>query len=170
MIWRRSILLSLLTVTGLALETSVMGRLTLFGVKPELLLLMTVALAMGEGPEVGATAGFVMGLMTDLVVPQPQGVYALTLTVVGYAVGRVRAQLQTPSAWLPIGMVFVSTVAGVAFYGSFNILLGQGSIGLVGVIRNAGLAALYNALLTPFVFPLVRGLAAHLRPAGVVTR
>lgn len=168
MIWRRVVLLGLLTVSGLALETSVLGTVTLTGAKPELLLLVTVALAMGEGPALGATAGFAAGLATDLVLDLPHGLGALTFTLVGYGVGRIRAQVQAPSAWLPMAMVSVATFLGVCFYGGLSFVLGQESLSAARVFRHAGLAAAYNALLTPFAFPLVRALAARLRPAGVL--
>ncbi|MGZ4188669.1 MAG: rod shape-determining protein MreD [Actinomycetota bacterium] len=163
MIWKRTLLLFLLTVTGLALETSVFGTATLVGTKPELLLLMTVALAMGEGPAVGATAGFVMGLSTDLVLQLPAGVTALTYTLIGYVVGRLRARITTPSAWLPIAIVCLATFTGVLFYAGFNYILGE-SLMPVRVIRAAGFATIYNGLLTPFIFPIVRALGARLRP------
>jgi rod shape-determining protein MreD len=163
MIWKRTLLLFLLTITGLSFETSVFGRATLVGAKPELLLLIVVALGMCEGPAFGATAGFVMGLSTDLVLQLPAGVSALTYTLIGYTVGRLRAQVTTTSAWLPIVMVCSSTFVGMLFYVAFNRALGE-HFGFVTVVRAAGLAALYNGLLTPFVFPIVRALAERLRP------
>lgn len=167
MIWKRALLLVVLTITGLAVETTILGRATLTGTKPELLLLMTVALAMGEGPAFGAVAGFFMGMATDAVLQLPAGVSALTLTLTGYVVGRIRAQLQHPSAFTPMLMISVATFAGVVFYGGFNFVLGEESLSLARIARHAALAAAYNALLTPFVFPVVRGLAARLRPVGV---
>jgi rod shape-determining protein MreD len=163
MIWKRTVLLALLTITGLALETSVFGTATLAGTKPELLLLMTVALGMGEGPAFGAVTGFVMGLSTDLVLQLPAGVTALTYTLIGYAAGRVRAQVTTPTTWLPIIMVSLSTFVGLLFYAGFSYVLGENLEG-VRVLRAAGLAAAYNGLLTPFVFPIVRSLGTRLRP------
>lgn len=166
MIWKRTLLVALLTITGLSLETAIFGRITLLGARPELLLVVIVALAMGEGPELGAVAGFVMGFSTDLVLEAPAGLYALTFTTVGYAVGAIRQHLQLPSAWLPMTMVFSATICAVVFYAGVSAILGHGFAPL-RVLRLAGLAALYDALLTPFVFPVVRLLGARLRPAGV---
>ena len=115
MIWRRTLLLALLAVTGLALETSALGGMTLNGTKPELLLLVTVALALSEGPLLGMTAGFTFGLMTDVVLGLPAGVTALTYTLAGYVVGRIRMQMQAPSAWMPIAMVAVATLISLLF-------------------------------------------------------
>lgn len=162
---RRSTLLVLLTVTGLVLQTSVLGEATLGGTKPQLLLLMTVALAIGEGPALGCGFGFVAGLATDLLVGLPTGMTAFTYTVIGYAVGAIRAQVQTPTAWLPVAMEFSSTLGGMLLYAAIALLLGQQLPGASRLTREAGLAAVYNALLTPFLFPVVRGLGERLRPA-----
>ena len=163
MIWKRAVLLTVLSLTGLAFQTSVFGSTTLMGSKPELLLLMVVALAMSEGPTFGTVAGFSMGLATDLVLELPQGLTALTYTVAGYVVGRIRAHVQTPVTWLPIVMVSMTTLGAVLFYGGFSQVLGA-TLPAQRVLRHALLASVYNALLTPFLFPLVRGLADRLRP------
>jgi hypothetical protein len=52
----------------------------------------------------------------------------------------------------------------VLFYAGFNRILGQ-RFGALSVLRAALLAAGYNCLLTPFVFPIVRAVAGRLRPA-----
>ena len=168
MIWRRTLLLSLLALSGLLLETSVFGEATLVGTKPQLLLLITVALAMGEGPALGSAFGFVGGTLTDLLTGLPVGLTALTYTIVGYAVGAIRAQVQTPTATLPVAMEFTATAAGVLLYGGIALLLGQAAAGGRALLLHALFAACYNALLTPFLFPLVRVLGSRLRPARVL--
>jgi rod shape-determining protein MreD len=168
MIWRRSLLIALLTITGLVIETSILGEATLGGTKPQLLLVMTVALAMGEGPALGAGFGFAAGLASDLLTGLPAGLTAITYTIVGYAVGMIRAQVETPTAWLPAGMEFTATLGGVLLYGGISLLLGQESIGGRALLIHALFAACYSALLTPFLYPLVRVLGARLRPASVL--
>lgn len=168
MIWKRALLLTLLTITGLVIETSVLGEATLGGTKPQLLLLMTVALAMGEGPALGAGFGFTAGLATDLLTGLPAGLTAITYTIVGYAVGAIRAQVQTPTAWLPVAMEFTATFGGVLLYGAIALLLGQEATGGLSLPLHAAFAACYSALLTPFLYPLVRGMGSRLRPARVM--
>jgi len=167
MIWKRSALFALLTITGLAIETSVLGSTTLLGARPELLLLVTIVLAMSEGPSVGMSAGFVMGLATDIFLSRPQGLTALTFMLAGYAVGRIRAQLQAPTAWLPVAMVFATTLVAVLFYGFFTLFIGQGPSAWL-IVRAAVFGAIYNGLLTPFAFQVVRSLAARMRPTKVM--
>jgi len=168
MIWKRGLLLALLTITGLVIETSILGELTLGGTKPQLLLLMTVALAMGEGPALGAGFGFTAGLATDLLTGLPVGLTAITYTIVGYVVGTIRAQVQTPTAWLPAAMEFAATLGGVLLYGAISLLLGQEAVGGRSLATHALYAACYSALLTPFLYPPVRGLGSRLRPAAAM--
>jgi rod shape-determining protein MreD len=165
MIWKRTFLLALLVITGLVIETSVLGEATLVGAKPQVLLVITVALAMGEGPALGAGFGFTAGLASDLLTGLPVGLTAITYTIVGYAVGAIRAQIQTPTAWFPAAMEFAATLGGVLMYGALSLLLGQESVAGGSFALNAVFAAFYSALLTPFLYPLVRGLGSRLRPA-----
>jgi rod shape-determining protein MreD len=168
MIWKRAFLLGLLVVTGLVLETSVLGEATLVGAKPQVLLVITVALAMGEGPALGAGFGFAAGLASDLLTGLPVGLTAITYTIVGYAVGAIRAQIQTPTAWFPAAMEFAATFGAVLMYGALSLLLGQESVAGRSFVLNAVFAACYSALLTPFLYPIVRGLGSRLRPASVI--
>ena len=125
------------------------------GAKPELMYLVTVILAMMEGPSSGAMAGFSAGMAQDFLLDQPKGITALTLTLVGYVVGMARQYIVTPSPFLPVLLVTGATFAGVLFYGFVAFLLGQLS-GLGFLLQTALLSSLYNAALTPILYPAVR--------------
>ncbi len=143
-------------LTALLLQTTVFAQVKLLGAKPELMYLITVVLAMQEGPSSGAIGGFAAGMGQDFLLNQPKGITALVLTLVGYAVGLVRQYVVTPSPMLPVLLVGGATFVGVIFYGFTAFLLGQLSGGLLFLLRVALVSALYNALLTPLLFPLVR--------------
>jgi rod shape-determining protein MreD len=103
----------------------------------------------------------------DFLLDQPKGITALTLTLVGYAVGIVRQYITTPSPALPTLLVGAGTAAGLVFYGLISFLLGQLSTGLLFVLRIAVLTGIYNALLTPLLFPVLRRVAELSRPSKV---
>ena len=168
MIWKRTFLLTLLVITGLVIETSVLGEATLGGAKPQVLLVITVALAMGEGPALGAGFGFIAGVASDLLTGLPVGLTAISYTIVGYAVGAIRAQVQTPTAWFPAAMESAATFGGVLLYGGIALLLGQEAVGGRALLLNGAFAAAYSAILTPFLYPVVRGLGSRFRPARVL--
>jgi rod shape-determining protein MreD len=103
----------------------------------------------------------------DFLLNQPKGITALTLTLVGYAVGTVRQFITTPSPFLPILLVAGATLAGVLFYGFVSFLLGQLPAGLLFLLRTAALSALYNALLTPLLYPILRRVTEASRTSKV---
>lgn len=168
MIWRRVILLGLVVMTGLLLQTTVLGGRTLGGTQPELVLLIVIALGMTEGPATGAIAGFTGGFVTDLLLDLPIGMSSLVFTAVGYFVGALREHYETTTAWLTIVVAGLATATGVIGYGAVSVLFGLDGLVAIDVLRHAGLAAAYSMLLAPFVVPLIRKIGRQLRPRKVV--
>ncbi len=144
-----------MVVTALLLQSTAFAQVKLLGAKPELMYLVTVILAMMEGPSSGAIGGFSAGMAQDFLLDQPKGITALTLTLVGYVVGMARQYIVTPSPLLPVLLVGGATLAGVTFYGFAAFLLGQLS-GIVFLLQTALLSSVYNAALTPILYPPLR--------------
>ena len=150
-------------VTALLLQSTIFAQIELGGSKPQLLYLVTIVMAVLEGPSSGAVSGFSAGMAQDFMLQQPVGVTALTLTLVGYMVGTLRHYITTPSPALPTLLVGAGTAAGVIFYGFVSFLLGELSSSFFFLLRVAFLGAIYNAILTPLLFPLLRRVAEHSR-------
>jgi rod shape-determining protein MreD len=164
---RRSLAWITVVVTALLLQSTVFAQIELAGATPELMYLVTTVLAMLEGPSVGAVGGFTAGLAQDFLLNQPKGITALTLTIVGYAVGTVRPFITTPSPLLPVLLVGGTTAAGILFYGFVAFLLGQLPEGILFLLRTALLSAIYNAVLTPIFYPVLRRVTEASRPKKV---
>jgi rod shape-determining protein MreD len=165
---RRVLALAAVIVTSLLLQSTVFSQVKLLGVRPELLYLVTVVVAIIEGPADGAVFGFVGGMAQDFLLDQPKGITALTLTLLGYTIGLARQFIVSPSPLLPTILVAVGTFAGVIFYEVVAFLLGQFDAGLSFSLRVALLTALYNAMLTPLVYPALRRIFEGSRPRRVV--
>ena len=69
--------------------------------------------------------------------------------------------------FLPVLLVAGATQAGVLFYGFESCLLGQFPGGLLFLLRTAALSALYNALLTPLLYPILRRVTEASRTSKV---
>ena len=121
---RRFVGIALVIVTALVLQSTVFSELRLFGVRPELMFLVTILLALLGGPSEGAIVGFVSGMAQDFMLNQPKGITALTLTLLGYGVGMTRQYIVSPSPLVPTAVVFVGTLAGTVFYVVVAYLLG----------------------------------------------
>jgi rod shape-determining protein MreD len=165
---RRVIVIIVIIVTAVLLQSTVFSQLQLLGVRPELLYLVTILIALNEGPSEGAIVGFTCGLAQDMFLDQPMGITALTLTLLGYAVGMARQYIVSPSPLVPTIVVAVATALGVGFYEIVTYLLGQFDAGFTYAVKVALLTAAYNAVLTPILSPLLRRIVEGSRPRRVV--
>lgn len=165
---RRIAVITVVIVTALLLQSTVFADLRLLGVRPELLYLVTIVLALLEGPNEGSIVGFASGLAQDFLLNEPKGITALTLTLVGYGVGMARQFIVSPSPLLPTAIVFVGTAAGIAFQEVVSFLLGTFDHPVTYALKVAVLSAAYNAVLTPIAYPLLRRLFEGSRPRKVV--
>jgi rod shape-determining protein MreD len=153
---RRSLSLAAIIVTALLLQTTIFADVKLLGARPELMYLVTIVIAILEGPDSGAIVGFAGGMSQDFLLDAPKGITALTLTLLGYTMGQLRQYIVSPSPVLPVFLVGGGTFVGVLFYGLVSFLLGQLDTGTLNLFRMATLSAAYNAILTPLVYPVLR--------------
>jgi rod shape-determining protein MreD len=165
---RRTIALTLVIITAIILQTTVFADVRLLGAKPELLYLVTIVIALVEGSAPGAVTGFAAGMSEDFLLNQPKGITALTLTLLGYSVGLATQYIVTQSALVPVIFVAAGTFLGVLFNRVVALLLGQAEASAYFVVRIALLSAIYNAILTPILHPLLRRLTQASRSQRVV--
>jgi rod shape-determining protein MreD len=151
----RVLRLAVLIVVVVIVQVAVFPHLRLFGVVPDLGLLVAVAVGYQEGPEWGALVGFCAGLGYDLFLETPLGLNALVYALVGYGVGVIEGGLFRSPRWLPS---FLGAVAGLAaglLFIGIAVLVGVDSVKGTHGIVTISLAAAYDALLAPFVFFIV---------------
>jgi rod shape-determining protein MreD len=152
----RATRLAALIVVIVVVQVAVFPHLRLFGVVPDLGLIVALAVGYQEGPEAGALVGFAAGLGFDLFLETPLGLDALTYAIVGYGIGVLEVGLFRSPRWLPSFLGAVGGLAGGLLFIGLAVLVGVDAVkGTQGVVT-VSLAALYDALLAPFVFFLVR--------------
>jgi rod shape-determining protein MreD len=139
-------------------QVSVFPHLRLFGVVPDLGLLCALAVGYHEGPEAGAIVGFAAGFGFDLFLSTPLGLDALTYAIVGYGIGVFESGLFRSPRWLPSFLGALGGLAGGLIFIGIGVLVGVDAVkGQHGVVIISK-AALYDAILAPFVFFLVRSI------------
>jgi rod shape-determining protein MreD len=159
---RRVLMLAAVVVAAALLQTTVLAELRLAGVRPDLLVLSVVAVAMASGPTSGAVFGFSAGLVADLLFDLPVGVSALVYTAVGFAVGTVRLYVTSRRPLVHLALAGAASLAAVWCSGLLLRVFDLSS--WEAVARSGPLVALYNLLLAPFVYPVVRTLAERVPP------
>ena len=164
---RRWVTLGLIIITALVLQSTVFSDIRLLGARPELLFMVTIFIAMREGPREGMITGFASGMAYDFMLNHPKGMTALTLVLLGYMIGLLRQYIVSPSPWLPVVLAFVGTFGGLLFYAILASFVGELQVGWAYVLRVALLASVYNALLAPIVYPIIRRVTERSRNQAV---
>ena len=109
------LLLLLVTVGGGVLQSTVVAARGVGGVTPDVPLILTVLIALRNGPESGCLAGFVAGLLQDATGGGLVGVQALTKGLAGFGMGLLvgRFWVTNPLVQVP-GLVLLSVTEGLA--------------------------------------------------------
>lgn len=163
---RRFLLGVVTVVTAVLLQLTVVGRLPLPGVAPDLVLVLVVAYALTEGPMSGLVTGWAAGILMDALSAHELGRYALAYSVAGYLTGMLQDETER-STLQPFGAVALGAVLALATFLGVGILLGDPRITAHAVGRSLVSSVPYDVVLTPFVVPLVAGLVRRLDPDAV---
>jgi rod shape-determining protein MreD len=149
--------LALLILAVVVLQTTLFSDgLRVFGVMPDLGLVLTVGVAYHLGADRGAAFGFATGLAVDLFLNTPLGLSALSLALVGYGIGVVRSGLVQPSRWVAPVMGALGGLAGGILFVGVGALAGQEQLLALDSVRIILIATAYDALLAFAVFPIAR--------------
>lgn len=150
---------SILLLISLALiQATVMPHLTLWGVKPDLMLLVVISWSLLRGTREGIVWGFIGGLCLDLFSGAPFGLSALALLIAGFFSGLGEATIFRTHVILPLATVFFASLV----YDFISLLtlrtMGWPVAWLDSFTRLVLPASLLNVLLTPLVYPAMRWL------------
>jgi rod shape-determining protein MreD len=152
----RLLLVGLLLVTVIVLQTALFPSLELFGFRPDLVLLLVLAVGLRDGAMSGLRVGFVAGLLADLLVTQaPVGLSVLVYSGIGFGAGLARPYLAPGSLTAPVMLAFASGVLGTAAYGVLALLLGVDRVTPALLVQASLTVGLYNTLLAPAMLGVV---------------
>lgn len=146
------ILLLLLTF----LQATSLNRLSILGIKPDLLLILVIFLGLHKGPIPGAGYGFLAGILLDVFSPVPLGTNVLSKTVLGFLAGAAAPLLYLEAPFIQGLLLFlVMFLEGMIFFillSSFH-LAPPFSYSFLYIILPA---SLYTSLLAPLLFSLLK--------------
>jgi rod shape-determining protein MreD len=157
----RRVRLGFVIVICVILQTTLFTHLRIDDVAPDVGLVAVLAVAYYDGAESGAWFGFATGLAIDLFLTTPLGLSALSYAITGYAVGVVQAgMVRTPPAIAPLLGGIGGFFGGLVFL-AVGAVVGQAGFLSFASLRTVLIAAVYDALIAPVVFPLVRRAARY---------
>ncbi|MHB8156769.1 MAG: rod shape-determining protein MreD [Desulfocucumaceae bacterium] len=103
----------LLVIMGVAvfLQVTLINFFPIYGVKPDLILMLVVFNSFLRGRRWGALSGFLGGILEDMAIGSYIGMNALSLMAVGYLVGLTESKLYKDSSIIIVFLVLISSFA-----------------------------------------------------------
>ncbi|MGB9792487.1 MAG: rod shape-determining protein MreD [Thermacetogeniaceae bacterium] len=138
-------------------QTTLLPLLDIYGVMPDLLLVLIVLTGFFFGSKRGGAVGFAVGLIEDLLAGRYLGLTALSGFLTGYAVGYLEGEFYRENPIVPLFLVFLGSLLfnGVSLIG--REILEAFSGALPSLLWTLPLAALYNTILAALLYrPLCR--------------
>jgi rod shape-determining protein MreD len=145
----------LVVVTALVVHLSLLTRVHVAGVMPDLMLLLAIAGGITGGAVPGAVLGFVSGMVVDVFLETPLGLSGLVFSVVGYSVGVAQTGILRSSWWIPMLTAFVASAAGAMLFALAGAVVGATPIDTRHLLVVVAVVGLTNALLAPLAVRLV---------------
>jgi len=155
--WRAA-RLALVVILAVGLQAGAASAVEVWGVTPEVPLVLAIAGGLMLGSQRGAAVGFAAGLAFDVLVPaRPLGLWALVLTVVGAATGWVgESGPGTPHRVAQVFTAAVATAGASLAYVALSGLVGSPVVTGVPLWRVVVVASVWSAALVVPVGAVLR--------------
>ena len=151
---KRNIVMFIILVISLVLPSTVFHYWSWNGIKPDLVMLWVIYIALHHRPAEGLTYGFIAGLIADFYFGRYIGMYTITLALVAFLISTLQQRWYRENIPLTIVLVFSAT-----FMGQMIVSLLANIAGLNWYLDNVlpmivGISV-YNTILVPITYPLI---------------
>lgn len=140
-------------LAALILQVAFAPYMAIAGVIPNFLVLVVITLSFVEGPSSGALAGFLAGVLLDLLSSSPIGAWALVLSATGYAAGMLQENLFAEGWLAPVTVAVIAALIADFAYLIVLSILGAGPAFWESLLRTVLPRAVYNAVLVLLAYP-----------------
>lgn len=151
--WFRLILLALVL---LSIQTTLCSDMKPFGETIDIMLLAAAATGVVGGSQVGALAGFILGIAFDLVLVSPFGVSPLVYGIVGFLAGYTTGLTFQPTWYLRSAFVAAASAGGVFVFAFVQYIVGPRAPLSAAVLQTAIVLGVANGVLAPLALPVQR--------------
>ncbi len=160
----KTVLKVVLVVIALLIQLTLLNSFTIWGLKPDLVLIIVITLALLAGAEEGSISGFLSGLLQDFFSSGLLGVNALTKTSIGFICGTLKTRIFPENIFYLIPLVtFLASLlhSWIIFfiYRSFGM-----EYDFILKMKEIFLPeAIFNSILSPFIFLLINRVLDRLK-------
>lgn len=142
-----------IVVVTLVIQLTLINSVTIFGLKPDLIMVVVVVFSLLKGEKEGTISGFASGLLQDIFSTGILGINALVKTVIGFVCGILKEKIFREHILFIIPLItfiasFTQSILIFLLLHAFGI-----EYGLTWSLKQVALPeALYSSLLSPFIF------------------
>lgn len=140
-------------IVALVLQVALAPHMAIASVIPNFLVLVVITLSFVEGPSSGALAGFIAGLLLDMLSTSPIGAWALVLSATGYTAGMLQENLFAEGWLAPVTVAIIAALVADFSYLLLLTILGVGPAFWESLLRAVLPRAVYNAVLVLLAYP-----------------
>lgn len=148
-------------VVVLILQATLLFRMEIGGIRPDLLVAFVVYLSWMRGPIAGTTAGFLVGLVQDLDAPGPLGLNALCKSIIGFLVAKAGFRVHRSNLGVRFAFFFVAMLVHDAIYFAVTTAGDLGAF-LLQMVRIALPSALYTGVIVLLLLAIVERVSKRL--------
>lgn len=149
----------------LGVQRAVLADAPVRGVVLQSLLALAAAAGVAGGPERGALAGFVLGLMFDLSAATPLGLTALSYGLAGFTAGFALSVMVEPSWWVSMLFAVLGAAVGETAQPVLYNFIGDNGWLTTRLLWVVPICAGFAGLLSPIAVPIGRWCLGLRRPA-----
>lgn len=150
--WLPSLIIALTVIV----QSTLLSRVPIFGVTPDLALILLIFFSNRMGSMKGQISGFAAGIIEDVVSLSPIGFHAFIKTVSGFLFGLTRGKIFIDPVFMPLVLTAGATLLKYLLAALLGVIFV--SSGLVEPVFTAkmGIEIGLNALISPFLFGFMK--------------
>lgn len=135
------------------IQSSIVPYFSIFGIQPDILLVVIISISFFEGPNYGSVNGFFGGLLQDMLSIRGFGIGMISKTILGYSSGMFERTIFLENRFLVAPAVALVTIISQVLYFLLAFLFGyQTGLNFFGHVLPI---AFYNAILGTPVFLII---------------
>ncbi|MBN1523725.1 MAG: rod shape-determining protein MreD [Spirochaetales bacterium] len=143
----------LASIVALVLQSTLFKVLQIWEVKPDLLLLVVIFIAIRGGSMHGQIAGFTAGMMQGFAAaPLPLGIYAAVKTIIGFFYGLLEGTVSIDPFFIQLLVVLIGTIFKYILELIVKLVFQIPLLPTGEYFAVLGLEVLYNMICAPFIF------------------
>ncbi|MGI6679360.1 MAG: rod shape-determining protein MreD [Dehalobacterium sp.] len=146
----RKIVFIIAILMSIVLQTSL--NLFIGKIKPDLLLILVIFIALMEGPKTGLKAGFVVGLIENLITGKYLGLSVIVKMITGFLAGLLEPKIFKENYLIPVVTLFAGTILHEFLFIFFGNLIGMNILAEENIWRRILALAFYQGIIALFAY------------------